>query len=139
MDALVKTAAKAMACGALIWLAACGGTGAEANGEGGADMSAGPCDGAVITVSFADGKTILDPKPRDEVLALVEARKGACPKVTIASYDGGDAETARMRMNHVSNLITVRAGIASEDKTSAVVEAPSDELKGKVQVSLSAE
>ncbi len=119
--------------GTMMALAACGG-GEKTEAAGG-----GAC--APLTIEFEGDKTVLSPKPRAPIVAAARKAVGACPQITIASYPaGGDEETARRRMNHVKNVFQISDLKHPGDKiTAAVVDAPSDDLAGKVQVSFSAE
>lgn len=114
-------------------LSACGGAG-ESDGE------TTPCEKANVTVGFEAGETTLEPGPRDLILETISANKAECPiaHVTIYLDESGD-ETARMRSNHVSTLLTVRADMPAETKVRAVEEAPSDDLAGKVRISMATE
>jgi len=119
--------------GTMMALVACGG-GDKTTAAGG-----GAC--APLAIEFEGDETSLSPKPRAPIVAAAKKAVGECPQITIASYPaGGDEETARLRMNHVKNIFQMGDLKHPADKiTAAVVDAPSEDLGGKVQVSFSAE
>jgi len=100
---------------------------------------ASECGNATVTVDFA-GDTSLEPGPRDEVLEMIEKYRSACPIAYITVYeDAAGAETAQMRDNHISNLLSFRAELGSESKVRVIEAAPSDDLAGRAIIELRAE
>jgi hypothetical protein len=111
-------------------LSACGG-----DSSGGASG----CESANVTVNFA-GDTSLEPGPRDELLALIEENRDACPVVYVTVYeDSSGLPTAEMRDNHISNLLSIRADVAADDKVRAIEPVPSNDLAGRALIEMRAE